>query len=443
VINSNTCVIYDNNLPLTGIVKILDFGDYVRLIFKTGYKRLYPRAGIFIEESCLSNKTGYNCFEYLKKLSYQVSIKTDDGISFLSKQYSKLNVISPRSVLASYLEGKPLIKDNILIEPIFPFGFNLSQKNATKKALTSHISVIEGPPGTGKTQTILNIIANAIIDNKTVAVVSNNNSATANILEKLQKYDLDFIAAYLGNKANKKDFFDNQKNTYPNMNKWILSEDEIELIKTNLVSSQKELDEMLKYQNEQAILKQELSKIKTEYQYFNKYYIESMMHTIQFGSLYTISSDKILPLMLAYQRNIEYKNISFVGKLYNLFVYGIYSFRFYKNSPEVIISFLQKMFYDKKIEELNKEIDSLANSLDKYNFDSAMKEYSENSMKLFKAKLTQRYKTGGNRDVLSEDSLWKSFGAFINEYPVILSTTHSLRSCASGLSDRCTSFVLC
>ena len=89
------------------------------------------------------------------------------------------------------------------------------------------------------------------------------------------------------------------------------------------------------------------------------------------------------------------------------------------------------MFYDKKIDELNKEIDTLAKCLDKYNFDSAMKEYSENSMKLFKSKLTQRYKNGGNRDVLAEDSLWKSFSAFIEEYPVILSTTHSLRSCAS------------
>lgn len=42
----------------------------------------------------------------------------------------------------------------------------------------SNISVIEGPPGTGKTQSILNIIANlAIMQGKTVAVVSGNNAA--------------------------------------------------------------------------------------------------------------------------------------------------------------------------------------------------------------------------------------------------------------------------
>jgi KaiC/GvpD/RAD55 family RecA-like ATPase len=48
----------------------------------------------------------------------------------------------------------------------------LSQKSATEKALTEQISVIEGPPGTGKTQTILIIIANAVINGKKVAVVS-------------------------------------------------------------------------------------------------------------------------------------------------------------------------------------------------------------------------------------------------------------------------------
>lgn len=52
----------------------------------------------------------------------------------------------------------------------------------------SNISVIQGPPGTGKTQTILNIIVNlAIMQNKTVAVVSNNNEAVKNVKDKLKK----------------------------------------------------------------------------------------------------------------------------------------------------------------------------------------------------------------------------------------------------------------
>lgn len=431
VINNQTYVVYHNNQAISGIVKIIDFGDYVRLIFKTGYKKVYLKSNIVIEETCLNNRTAHNCFDYLRKLSEHVSIRSEGNISFLSKQYSRLTNISPRSVLATYLERKPLKKESRYIQPIFPFGFNLSQKIATEKSLTEQISVIEGPPGTGKTQTILNIIANAIINNKTVAVVSNNNAAIDNVFEKLKKYDVDFITAPLGNNNNKETFFSEQKNTYPNMSNWVLSNSDFQSIKANLMASQQKLNEMLEFQNKQAVLKHELSGLQTEIQYFDQYYTESSGKPLQLRSFYRISADSILTIMLKYQRNIEKGNFTFSAKLYNLFVYGIYSFKFYNNAPEAIISFLQKTYYDKKIKELNSEIETLTNKLDNYNFDSEMKEYSGNSMKLFKAKLVERFSTGGNRNVFSDDVLWKNFDSFIKEYPVILSTTHSLRSCAS------------
>jgi Cdc6-like AAA superfamily ATPase len=114
----------------------------------------------------LNNGNAHNCIEYLKKLADHVGTKIEDDSSFLSKQYSRLTTVSPRSVLSTYLERKPLNKESRQMEPIFPFGFNLSQKLATEKALIDQISVIEGPSGTGKTQTILNIIANAVVNNK-------------------------------------------------------------------------------------------------------------------------------------------------------------------------------------------------------------------------------------------------------------------------------------
>lgn len=156
----------------------------------------------------------------------------------------KITHVSPNSVLAKYLYSTTLRNSESLDLPIFPFGFNLSQKEATKKALAEQISVIEGPPGTGKTQTILNIIANAVMENKTVAVVSNNNSATANVMEKLQKYDLDFIAAYLGNKENKENFFANQIQTYPDMSSWKMNAADHHSFKRRLEIRGRELEEM-------------------------------------------------------------------------------------------------------------------------------------------------------------------------------------------------------
>lgn len=432
IIDAEKNIVYENDQPISGIIKIIDFDQYVRLIFMAGYKKVYARSSIVIEETCLSNSASHNCFEYLKKLADIISVKNEGDIGFLSKQYARLTKISPSSVLAAYLERKPLKTDNKVTEVFFPFGFNLSQKTATERALTEQVSVIEGPPGTGKTQTILNIIANAIINNKTVAVVSNNNSATANVLEKLKKYEVDFIAAFLGNNDNKHKFFEEQKYNYPDMQEWILSNNDKRELKVKLIEIQKTLNDMLEYKNNQANLKQQLSELKVEVEYFNKYYSENNAGKLKLHSFFRLSADKILNILLEYQLNMNKGNFKLKNKLYNLFVYGIYGFEFYKNDSETVISYLQKSYYETKVKELNKQIEIINSKLNNYNFDDVMKNFSSDSMKLFKAELAKKYNAaGGNRPVFSNDVLWKNFDSFIDEYPVILSTTHSLRYCAS------------
>ena len=430
IISHETFIVYELDQPISGIAKILDFGECMRIMFNSGYKKVYKSSSIVIEETCLSNRNEHNCFEYLKKLADCTSIKIEDDVSFLSKQYRRLITISPRSVLASYLEKRPLNKVHRNTQPIFPFGFNLSQKVATEKALTEQVSVIEGPPGTGKTQTILNVIANALIDNKTVAVVSNNNSATANIFEKLQKYGVDFIAAPLGNNHNKEMFFAEQTSTYPDMSNWTQSYSDYHSLKNSLTQSQQKLNEMLEYKNKLAALKHDLSGLQTELEYFDKYYSETNRKPLKLHSFLKVDADKVMSFLFEYKQKIEKGSISFADKLYNLFTYGIFDFTFYKNTPETVISFLQKTYYEKKIKELQSKIDALSNTLSSYSFDVAMKEYIESSMRLLKAKLAEKYGVGGNRNIFSDDVLWRNFESFIKEYPVILSTTHSLRSCA-------------
>jgi superfamily I DNA and/or RNA helicase len=433
-LNTDNYIVYENDQPITGIKTILDFGSHIRLIFKTGFSKTFISSSITIEESCLTNQKANDCFDYLKTLSNYVSRSIDGERTFLNNQYKELNIISPRSVLSTYLENKPLLKRNELKKSniIFPFGFNGSQKVATEKAMTEQISIIEGPPGTGKTQTILNIIANAVINNKTVAVVSNNNSATANVLEKLNKYGLDFIAAYLGNKENKERFFSEQGGLYPDMSKWRIEDVDYHSIKTKLVDSQKKLSQMLEYKNKQALLKQELSELQTEYQYYNDYYAESSFkQQVSLDTFYSLSADRVLQVLIEYKQIIQNRDFRFRNKLYNLLIYGLYNFKIYKCPSEEIISFLQKSYYDLKIKELKSEINTLALKLESYNFELAMKEYTDDSMKLLKANIAKNYGQGGSRKIFTADALWKDFDYFIKEYPVILSTTHSLRKCAA------------
>jgi len=398
----------------------------------TGYKKVYHRREIYIEQSCLNKPNAKNTFEYLKQLSKIVSIIDESDGSFLNRQYEKMTCVCPSSVLSKYLERAVLHSRPYEQIPIYPFGFNLSQSDATKKALNGIISVIEGPPGTGKTQTILNIIANAVINKKTVAVVSNNNSATANVLEKLKKYGVDFIAAYLGNKDNKEKFFAGQTQTYPDFTNWEMDATRCDEIEASLEKNGNTLKKMLESKNEAASLKQELAALRVEKKYFKTFYDETNKDISPYRSLYKHSADTIIKLWFDYLRMVKKdKQIGITSKIKNLLWYGIYSFSFYKNSNEAIIAFLQKQYYARKEHELNGRIQELENLLERFQFDTAMKEYSENSMKLFKANLAKRFSNDKKRFSYTKDTLWKNFESFVNEYPVILSTTHSLRNCAS------------
>ena len=163
-----------------------------------------------------------NLIEYFSRIVDITGLKADDGTNILKAKFEKLNFISDDTVLAKYLNSSSSSirreKDCI----IFPFGCNESQFAAVTAALSHKISVIEGPPGTGKTQTILNILANLVLQGQTVQVVSNNNSAIDNVLKKLAApaCGIDFIAAPLGRKERKEDFIQSQTGRYPDLTEW-------------------------------------------------------------------------------------------------------------------------------------------------------------------------------------------------------------------------------
>ncbi|MHC8515913.1 AAA domain-containing protein [Sporosarcina sp. ITBMC105] len=429
ILDLHNRIIYADGQPLSGIQVVQDFGDTIRLVFTRGFHKVYKRSQLVVEESCLANEKSSNCLGYLKTLAEHVSANPEDeNVSFLSKQYNRMTTISPRSVLALYLERKTFTRNPVTSNLIFPFGLNASQKSATEKAIAGPISVIEGPPGTGKTQTILNIIANAVIYNKTVAVVSNNNAATANVLEKLQKYGLDFIAAYLGNHSNKEQFFAEQTGSYPDMTDWLMSEEQSHRIKNDLVELQIKLNEMLVLNNKRAQLQQELAMLQTEFQYYEDYYSRNKYKQLRINAFLRFDAEKLMKMIITYKGDAGKKN-SLKKRIYNSFVYGIYKSDLHKYDAETVVSHLQRTYYDVKITEHNKEIKSLTSRLGSYDFNQAMTAFSEQSMRLFKSNLAKKYREQDKkRPVYKSDVLWKNIAQFVQDYPVVLSTTHSLRN---------------
>lgn len=107
----------------------------------------------------------------------------------------------PDGLLLQYLLAQP-VNDSCKADtaPILLLSrSNYSQKQAIETALRDRVSMIEGPPGTGKTTTILSIIANLVVRGKRVVVVSKNNSAIDNIKEELDALKLPPFYLRLGN----------------------------------------------------------------------------------------------------------------------------------------------------------------------------------------------------------------------------------------------------
>ncbi|MFA4934550.1 MAG: AAA domain-containing protein, partial [Candidatus Methanoperedens sp.] len=79
-------------------------------------------------------------------------------------------------------------KNNGEIKPILNiFPLNLSQSEAVHNAFLKKITVVTGPPGTGKSQVVLNILANAVWNNNVVLFASRNNQAVNVVWEKMSK----------------------------------------------------------------------------------------------------------------------------------------------------------------------------------------------------------------------------------------------------------------
>ena len=382
--------------------------------------------------SSLKEPKSSDCFAYLKRIAQTDKLRGEDGACILGGRYEKLTFIREDSMLGAFLGGKLPVSSagRPQATPIYPFGFNTSQKTAVEQALDNVLSIIEGPPGTGKTQTILNIIANAVINGESVAVVSGNNSATKNVQEKLQKNEVGFISAYLGNQENK-DTFIREQAALPDMPGWAMPPQEEQQLRHKMQALFLRLQGLLKKQNDLAARKQQLKALELEQQHFLQYFIESFEASPVLSLRRVLSAKALLDLWLLLESYAERGHkFGWFQKLKLYFQFGLRGKAFFALPAEQMIAASQNQFYIRKLGELQSEIDQLNDALANAAFDQRMQEYTKLSMRLFRAELYGKYRKQPRKKYELND-LWKNSQAFMQDYPVILSTTHSLRSSLS------------
>ncbi|MGF6204351.1 very-short-patch-repair endonuclease/RecA/RadA recombinase [Pseudomonas frederiksbergensis] len=331
----------------------------------------------------------------------------------------QLNAILPSSntALHAYCTGQNRRQEQAG-NFIFPFGLNESQLKAVEQAFTSQISLIEGPPGTGKTQTILNIIANILLRGKTVAVVSNNNPAVSNVCEKLGKSGLDYLVAKLGNEKNRKAFFDNPRprptaiaETAPSME--------------HIQSILQRLKRHLSGRNAVAQLQIEISELEIERSYLRQWQQDNgVQDSVALGK-YNLSPQKSADLM-AYLTHLAGKRVRIKDRIEMLFNFKILRMKPFDDwaKRKSVFYGLQLHYYDKALLERKAALASHQDALRLGNYEALLEELTSASMTYLKQYLHQHAPSAECFDAKTYRQ--DKFDEFLKRYPVIASGTHSI-----------------
>lgn len=439
-----------NERRLTHIAAIFRFRDdsqaYWHIRFENGTERSYKGSDLQVTASCLADPASHNIFQYLQQVAATNALPGDDGTALLAKQYDKVRFVSDETALATYL-NPGLFKPRTYAKRqlIYPFGSNTSQLKAVQKAFEHSISVIQGPPGTGKTQTILNIIANILVAGKTVLVVSNNNSATDNVLEKLIKYEFGFFAAPLGNSDNKQRFIESQEKEkqYPKvLASWRLDEANRPEFLEQIDRQIELLHRLFAKQERLAIAKQELQALETERRHFEREigasdYKITLRKTGNIPRLTRLWFDlqqfaEDAALRSGFFGNMRVKFRWIAIRLRSQQLLKGLSHGFFQRDLSAIVSDLQAAIYDARLKALRAEIAELEAYITSQNAEEQTKHLSEWSMQFLKNALHRKYGVDHPKPIFLSTELYFKAQEVLNEYPVVLSTTFSARSCLSS-----------
>lgn len=436
-------IVYANGKRVTQIKGMLLFAlngkKYYAITNHRDFTRHFPENEIDFRYSCLTGNAG-RVFDYLRQCAgiNTLGIDEDDdsSVGILSSIYSAIDYVDNTTAAAIYLDPSIKIRQYRIGTPIFPFGCNASQEKAVNNALSNQISVIQGPPGTGKTQTILNIIANLLVAEKSVLIVSNNNSATENVLEKLSKNGLAFLVAPLGKKENKETFIANQPAINPEISVWHRTNKELKIATDTSAACIQKLKTIFELQERLATCRHELAEVKTEKTHYDlehsDKYIDSEVK-VSSRRIFKISQ-QIRKFAIKYHDNpdglLKYFR-HFIDRL-NLelhlrFIFKITD-RLTSESIPLIISELDHFFYNRRIQELENEINQIENRLSQLDSKTLMDSMTRHSMTILKASLATRYQSE-RTPIESVKELFNNGDRVLADYPIVLSTTFSSRSC--------------
>ena len=419
--------LYIQNKHITNVAELLRFTDghhtFYRVTYTNGSVENLDGSEVYVTRTPI-DKIGSSLWDYLRKLADETGLMADDKTNLLSKQYELVDVKRDNVPLAQFLGDKTKLRTYRLPKQVYyPFSCNISQKKAVEAALTHQVSVIQGPPGTGKTQTILNIIANLLIAGKTVLVVSNNNSAVNNVAEKLEHEGLGFIVAKLGSVQKKEEFVAGQQ-PLPHMSSWHI--DASSSVKQWVKDALNNVSQGFSAQLRQAELRAEYDALLKEATYNEKLATNS----IDCDWLYSKSSSKIMELLSYYQIRQSKQIPSVFFRIKWALKLGLPMFSFLQKDVSDVIASLENAYYIVRNAEIEKELQSVESTLQSVDIKENLRQLGAYSLQILKNEIAEHYRAD-TRTAFTIKNIKAKTEDLLREYPVVLSTTYSAKSCIS------------
>lgn len=244
----------------------ISFFEFLKLNTNINSNELY---GVIEDKKIKDLKTLFNLIRM--KTSKECQIIIEENACFLSNfsfnNYiiwddikNKKSQLLENEIIKAFVDGTSLNnkksdveslndEDTIPEEVAAPLSADSSQLKAVIKANEGESFILDGPPGTGKSQTIVNMIVNALYHNKTVLFVAEKMAALDVVYKRLKDIGLDIFALELhSNKSNKRSFL-NQLDRALKFSQ-SASPEEFKEVADDLLTKRKSLNELINKMHE-------------------------------------------------------------------------------------------------------------------------------------------------------------------------------------------------
>ena len=223
-----------------------------------------------IKDLITKNNPEYNGVDdmpYVMALSRDFTISLDAEYDAILEMYENETVTEPIKAFFGDLSAKPRRIKNYPLA-LYNDKVNLDQLLVIHNGLKYPVLYVQGPPGSGKTNTILNTVVSAFFNNKSVLISSYNNHPVNEIYQKLShlKYrgrDIPFPIIRLGNSDKLKEAIKQMRYLFEFTSTMKVYDSSLDKKKNDEEQKTKALSELLRKYEEKLDMSERKEMIKT------------------------------------------------------------------------------------------------------------------------------------------------------------------------------------